>query len=91
MINNTDISEAMAICLEDILDELPGPPAFEQGIRRAPKSTTMIRTMIPISLIPTDPMGVRSSFHHSPLGDQSCPTTIWTWHPPASEGEPCQQ
>ena len=37
MFNNSDISKAMAIRLEDIFDELPLRPEFEAGIRRAPK------------------------------------------------------
>lgn len=35
--NNMDISSAMTVKLEDILPELPGMPAFVEGIRRAPK------------------------------------------------------
>jgi len=37
MISNIDISKAMNIRLEDIFGELPEPPAFTEGIRRAPK------------------------------------------------------
>jgi len=37
MLSNSDISKAMTVGLEDILDELPQPPQFEEGIRRAPK------------------------------------------------------
>ncbi|RKD32930.1 urocanate hydratase [Thermohalobacter berrensis] len=37
MINNIDISNAMTIKLDDIFDELPEMPKFEEGIRRAPK------------------------------------------------------
>jgi len=37
MIKNKDISKAMTIRLEDILDELPELPPFKKGIRRAPK------------------------------------------------------
>ena len=37
MITNTDISKAMTIRLEEILDDLPELPPFEEGIRRAPK------------------------------------------------------
>ncbi len=37
MITNQDISKAMQVKLEDIFAELPEYPAFEKGIRRAPK------------------------------------------------------
>ena len=37
MIKNEDISKAMTIRLEDILDEFPEPAPFDEGIRRAPK------------------------------------------------------
>jgi urocanate hydratase len=37
MLSNSDISKAMTVRLENILDELPPPPQFEEGIRRAPK------------------------------------------------------
>ena len=37
MINNTEISEAMTVRLEDICKQLPDPLEFEAGIRRAPK------------------------------------------------------
>ncbi len=35
--NNIDISNAMTIKMDDIFTELPEMPAFEPGIRRAPK------------------------------------------------------
>ena len=37
MIRNLNISQAMTIKLEDALKELPQPPKFVEGIRRAPK------------------------------------------------------
>jgi urocanate hydratase len=37
MINNSEISKAMTVRLEDICEQLPDPPEFEVGIRRAPK------------------------------------------------------
>ena len=37
MIRNRNISQAMTIKLEDALKELPQPPKFVEGIRRAPK------------------------------------------------------
>ena len=37
MITNQDISKAMQVKLEDIFESLPEYPAFEKGIRRAPK------------------------------------------------------
>jgi urocanate hydratase len=37
MIRNRNISQAMTIKLEDALEELPHPPGFVEGIRRAPK------------------------------------------------------
>ena len=37
MITNQDISKAMQVKLDDIFAELPEYPAFEKGIRRAPK------------------------------------------------------
>ncbi|MCP4686459.1 MAG: urocanate hydratase, partial [Desulfobacterales bacterium] len=36
MITNTEISTAMSIKLDDLFDELPVPPQFEPGVRRAP-------------------------------------------------------
>ncbi len=37
MVNNKDISKAMTVGIEDICEQLPDPPEFEVGIRRAPK------------------------------------------------------
>jgi urocanate hydratase len=37
MVTNQDIQQAMHIRLEDVFDEMPGPAAFEDGIRRAPR------------------------------------------------------
>ena len=37
MLTNQDIHAAMRIRLEDIFEALPGPPVFEDGIRRAPR------------------------------------------------------
>ena len=37
MRHNIDISNAMSIKLDNILDELPEMPKFQSGIRRAPK------------------------------------------------------
>ena len=35
MIRNRNVSQAMTIKLEDVLKELPQPPKFAEGIRRA--------------------------------------------------------
>jgi urocanate hydratase len=35
--NNSDIKKAMKISLEDIFEDLPSYPVFNQAIRRAPK------------------------------------------------------
>ena len=37
MISNDDIHLAMQVRLDDLLDELPAPPVFIDGLRRAPK------------------------------------------------------
>jgi len=37
MVRNRNVSQAMTIKLEDVLKELPQPPKFAEGIRRAPK------------------------------------------------------
>ena len=37
MRKNSDISQAMAVKLEDLFDQLPDKPEFVTGIRRAPK------------------------------------------------------
>ena len=51
MIKNEDISKSMTIRLEDILDELPDKPSFEEGIRRAPKREfTLSRTDTELAL-----------------------------------------
>jgi urocanate hydratase len=42
MINNTDISKAMTVGIADTCKELPDPPEFREGIRRAPKRNFML-------------------------------------------------
>ncbi|HPP07099.1 MAG TPA: hypothetical protein PLW88_06980, partial [Syntrophorhabdaceae bacterium] len=37
MLTNEDIAKAMTIRLDNIVKELPSPPSFKKGIRRAPK------------------------------------------------------
>jgi len=37
MLSNHDISQAMTIKLDAVFEELPPPPVFQDGIRRAPK------------------------------------------------------
>ena len=44
MISNDDIHQAMQIRLDDLWDELPGPPVFADGIRRAPKRNVNLST-----------------------------------------------
>ena len=37
MLTNQDIHQAMCIRLEDVFDEMPGPPVYREDIRRAPR------------------------------------------------------
>jgi len=43
MPTNQDIHQAMRIRLEDMFDEMPGPPVFREGIRRAPRRNINLR------------------------------------------------
>ncbi len=49
--DNTKVASAMRIRLDNILNELPPPPVFEQGVRRAPKrSLSLSETDIKLAL-----------------------------------------
>ncbi len=51
MTTNSEISTAMSIKLEDLFEELPAPPAFEPGVRRAPmRAFTLSRAETELSL-----------------------------------------
>ncbi len=50
MIDNKMISEAMTIKLDEIFDELPPMPKFQEGIRRAPKGSSLYPKRRPKSL-----------------------------------------
>ncbi len=51
MISNSKISTAMSIKLEDLFDELPAPPEFEPGVRRAPmRALTLSKEETELSL-----------------------------------------
>ncbi len=44
MIPNTDIQNAMTVRLDSLIDRLPEPPEFAEGIRRAPKRSVTLFT-----------------------------------------------